>query len=147
MNFQFNCCGNDNYTDYYGMQFPEDKPNIAHYWENGIYRVGLPESCCSLLNGPICERVRPTGCAESLARALVQNSSVIGVLGVSVMFIQVSCFINSLFYLLLARRETTELNPTFATKHQQMICFYCILLNLIITVTQEPDVCTRLLLT
>ncbi|XP_026331791.1 tetraspanin-1-like [Hyposmocoma kahamanoa] len=89
-----NCCGSKNFTDYYGVKFPDN--DTFHY---GHDLIELPMTCCSVPDGPTCLRIRTTGCAESLARAFVQNSAVIGVLGVSVMFI---LFLSLIFSLLLA---------------------------------------------
>lgn len=51
--------------------------------------VMLPESCCVSSSDMYCTRMRITSCKVALIDLLIQNSSVLGVLGVSVMFIQV----------------------------------------------------------
>lgn len=102
LNFQLNCCGNENYTDYQGMLSP-DYYNTVEYRRDGqpIPSIVLPVTCCSVIDGEMCIRVRTNGCRVSVARAVTQNSAVIGVLGVSVMFIQVSCIRNFLYLLKL----------------------------------------------
>ncbi|CAG9585755.1 unnamed protein product [Danaus chrysippus] len=59
----------------------------------------VPQSCCSP-RVDFCTSVRSISCRTAIINLFVQNASVIGVLGISVMFIQV---LGIIFALLLAR--------------------------------------------
>ncbi|KAM3961768.1 CD63 antigen [Aphomia sociella] len=98
-----NCCGSTSYLDYAGMEFatndtvtvkttPEEHQNIVI--------MDIPRSCCAVIDRDACLRMRSVGCQDALINALVQNASVLGVLGVSVMFIML---LGIIFALLLAR--------------------------------------------
>ncbi|XP_053624333.1 CD63 antigen-like [Plodia interpunctella] len=96
-----NCCGGDNYLDYVGMEFAANQSTTYISTEidgNAVVMV-VPNSCCITVDD-VCTRLRTTGCKEALVSMLTQNSSVLGVLGVSVMFIMV---LGIVFALLLAR--------------------------------------------
>ncbi|CAK1552578.1 unnamed protein product [Leptosia nina] len=93
-----NCCGSSSYTDYKGMNFTSEHNTLVITSNNAT--IVVPASCCAKNNENLCTRIRPNGCQSALVNMLVQNSSVIGVLGVSVTFIQI---LGIIFALLLAR--------------------------------------------
>ncbi|XP_059060691.1 CD63 antigen-like [Achroia grisella] len=96
-----NCCGSSSYFDYAGMQLsPNETVTVKSNHEQGIIFIEVPKSCCAIADGDECLRVRSAGCSEVLVGVLVQNASVLGVLGVSVMFI---ILLGIVFALLLAR--------------------------------------------
>ncbi|CAH2074528.1 unnamed protein product, partial [Iphiclides podalirius] len=97
-----NCCGSDSYLDYVGMDFTSNHSTVvvSNVIDGDKITVILPDSCCVSSYDGYCTRMRITYCKAALLDLLVQNSSVIGVLGVSVMFIQL---LGIIFALLLAR--------------------------------------------
>ncbi|CAB3251924.1 unnamed protein product [Arctia plantaginis] len=96
------CCGSNDYTDYIGADFPSNRSTVvASKLVNGdLISIILPASCCLNQNEQFCSRMWSTGCKRALANVMVQNAIVIGVLGVSVMFINL---LGIIFALLLAR--------------------------------------------
>ncbi|CAH2086792.1 unnamed protein product [Euphydryas editha] len=97
-----NCCGSNSYLDYVGMDFTANHSTVVVSTNvNGDQMVVVvPESCCISRGEEICTTMRANNCKTALINVFVQNSSVIGVLGVSVMFIQL---LGVIFALLLAR--------------------------------------------
>lgn len=96
-----NCCGSSSYLDYAGMELSGNETVMyKSSTENEIIFMDIPKSCCIIADGNMCLRVRSIGCKRALIGALVQNASVLGVLGVSVMFIML---LGIVFALLLAR--------------------------------------------
>lgn len=87
-----NCCGGDSFLDFRGMDFPSNESLLAVPAEIDGDRITVlvPGSCCARRTQEMCTHVRATGCRQAIANAIVQNASVLGVLGVSVMFILVS---------------------------------------------------------
>ncbi|XP_022123381.1 CD63 antigen [Pieris rapae] len=93
-----NCCGSTSYKDYAGMNFTSYHDTVVISTETDT--VVVPTSCCAKRGDVYCTRIRSTGCQNALVNMLVQNSSVIGILGVSVTFIQI---LGIIFALLLAK--------------------------------------------
>ncbi|CAH3890453.1 CD63 antigen-like [Pieris brassicae] len=93
-----NCCGSTSYKDYAGMNFTSYHDTIVIRTDTDT--VVVPTSCCAKRGDVYCTRIRSTGCQNALVNMLVQNSSVIGILGVSVTFIQI---LGIIFALLLAK--------------------------------------------
>lgn len=98
------CCGAYDYRDYLGVEFPANmsttivtKPNAEG---DDMVAIVLPSSCCVNTEEQHCTRMWSTGCKAALVNMMVQNSTVIGVLGVSVMFINL---LGVIFAVLLAR--------------------------------------------
>ncbi|CAG4907758.1 unnamed protein product [Colias eurytheme] len=94
-----NCCGSTSYRDYAGMNFTSEDSTviIASAYADSVV---VPATCCVTTGEVYCTRLRASGCKSALVNMLIQNSSVIGVLGVSVTFIQI---LGIIFALLLAR--------------------------------------------
>ncbi|KPJ00100.1 Tetraspanin-33 [Papilio xuthus] len=97
-----NCCGGNSYLDYIGMEFTSNHSTVvvSNVIDGDQITVVLPRSCCVSASEVYCTRLRITSCKDALADMLLQNSSVLGVLGVSVMFTQL---LGIIFALLLAR--------------------------------------------
>ncbi|XP_068629413.1 CD63 antigen-like [Battus philenor] len=97
-----NCCGSSSYLDYVGMDFTSNHSTVivSNVIDGDQITVVLPESCCVSSSEAYCTRLRITSCKDALVDLLLQNSSILGVLGVSVMFIQL---LGVIFALLLAR--------------------------------------------
>ncbi|CAK1582270.1 unnamed protein product [Parnassius mnemosyne] len=97
-----NCCGSNSYLDYVGMDFNSNQSTVvvSNLVDGDNIMLVLPKSCCVTSADMFCTRMRITSCKDALADLLIQNSSVLGVLGVSVMFIQL---LGIIFALLLAR--------------------------------------------
>ncbi|XP_046965046.1 23 kDa integral membrane protein-like [Vanessa cardui] len=97
-----NCCGSNSYLDYVGMEFSSNQSTVvvSTHVNGDQVVVKVPESCCITRGDEFCTTMRANSCKASLVNLFVQNSSVIGVLGVSVMFIQL---LGVIFAILLAR--------------------------------------------
>lgn len=97
-----NCCGSSSYFDYVGMDFSGNHSTVVFSTqvEEGKVALVVPESCCIVKGEEFCTSMRVNSCKTALVNLFVQNSGVIGVLGVSVMFIQL---LGIIFALLLAR--------------------------------------------
>lgn len=97
-----NCCGGDSYLDYVGMNFTGNNSTVvvSTIVDGDQVVLVVPESCCTSRGGEVCTTMRANSCKAALINVFVQNSTVIGVLGVSVMFIQL---LGVIFALLLAR--------------------------------------------
>ncbi|CAH1646264.1 unnamed protein product [Spodoptera littoralis] len=96
------CCGSYSFEDYLGVTFGPYQPVVvATVLLAGEYvTLTLPESCCfSVVNGH-CDRVPQRGCKSELFGALVQNSTVLGIVGISVILMTL---LGIIFALLLAR--------------------------------------------
>ncbi|XP_047504816.1 CD63 antigen-like [Pieris napi] len=93
-----NCCGSTSYKDYAGMNFTSYHDTVVISTDTDT--IVVPTSCCAKSGDVYCTRIRSTGCQNALVNMLVQNSSVIGILGVSVTFIQI---LGIIFALLLAK--------------------------------------------
>ncbi|XP_050664317.1 CD63 antigen-like [Leptidea sinapis] len=96
-----NCCGDTSYHDYLSMNFTSDHSTvIISNSDDGP--VLVPSSCCVVKteDDAYCMIIRTNGCRTVMGRLLLENSSVIGILGISVTFIQV---LGIIFALLLAR--------------------------------------------
>jgi hypothetical protein len=64
---------------------------ISELFGTATVNVEVPSTCCIVAGEDgVCTRFRGTGCKTALANIVLQNSAVLGVLGVSVMFIEVS---------------------------------------------------------
>ncbi|XP_032513756.2 CD63 antigen-like [Danaus plexippus] len=95
-----NCCGANSYLDYVGMDFTNQSTAVITTRINGDeMELIVPESCCSP-RVEFCTAARSNSCKTAIINLFVQNASVIGVMGISVMFIQV---LGIIFALLLAR--------------------------------------------
>ncbi|XP_041977746.1 CD63 antigen-like [Aricia agestis] len=96
------CCGSDSYLDYVGMEFTANQSTVvvSTQVDGDHVTVVVPESCCMTVGEVYCNKMRAVGCKSAVISLVVQNASVIGVLGVSVMFIQL---LGIIFALLLAR--------------------------------------------
>ncbi|KAL0893624.1 hypothetical protein ABMA27_013793 [Loxostege sticticalis] len=97
------CCGNNSYLDWSGVEFTsEHSTTIVNTVVNGdSVSMVIPRTCCaSQPFDDICNRPRTLGCKQAVAEAITQNASVLGVLGLSVMFILI---LGIVFALLLAR--------------------------------------------
>ncbi|KAJ0180324.1 hypothetical protein K1T71_003728 [Dendrolimus kikuchii] len=97
------CCGGYSYSDYMGMDFSNGNFStvVISLNNNGDHvTMVIPSSCCVNSAEEHCTRMYSTGCKAALVNVLVQNATVIGVLGVSVMFIKL---LGVIFALLLAR--------------------------------------------
>lgn len=88
---QLNCCGGDTYLEYKDMEFNGNHSTVvvSTQVDGAQVSVIVPASCCITKGDVFCTRMRATGCKTAITNAVIQNASVIGVLGVSVMFIQV----------------------------------------------------------
>ncbi|XP_049866811.1 CD63 antigen-like [Pectinophora gossypiella] len=97
-----NCCGSTSLIDYRDMEFTANQSTVVttRDIDGELVTITLPASCCITPGEHLCGRVRTTGCRDALVNLIVQNASVLGVLGVSVMFIQI---LGITFALLLAR--------------------------------------------
>ncbi|XP_039747245.1 CD151 antigen-like isoform X1 [Pararge aegeria] len=97
-----NCCGSDSLFDYEGMEFTGNhSTTVVSTTINGnSVMIVVPETCCITPGVDICVRMRERSCKTALVNLFSQNASVIGVLGISVMFIQL---LGIIFALLLAR--------------------------------------------
>ncbi|KAJ8725437.1 hypothetical protein PYW08_003620 [Mythimna loreyi] len=99
----FSCCGSNTFMDYYNFYYTnnQDVVKARVEYEDEIVDITLPRSCCVDSTGSgTCDKIFGMGCKTALVNSLVQNSTVIGVLGVSVMFINL---LGIIFALLLAR--------------------------------------------
>ncbi|XP_047021943.1 tetraspanin-33-like [Helicoverpa zea] len=96
------CCGSNSFMDYQGMEFTNNQTTVQATLliDGELVTLTLPEVCCFSSASGQCDRVAGIGCKDALVNALIQNSTVIGVLGVSVMFINL---LGIIFALLLAR--------------------------------------------
>ncbi|KAI8435279.1 hypothetical protein MSG28_003618 [Choristoneura fumiferana] len=96
------CCGSESFLDYIGTEFTSNHSTViaTNEIDGDIVTMVVPATCCSSSFDVICTRLRTTGCKEALVNMVIQNSTVIGVLGVSVMFIKL---LGIIFALLLAR--------------------------------------------
>nr|XP_037869434.1 tetraspanin-33 isoform X2 [Bombyx mori] len=96
------CCGSNSYMDYVGMEFTEKHSTVVVSKEvdGDLVTLVIPSSCCVSNGDAFCTRMYSTSCKTALVNLLAQNAIVIGVLGVSVMFIQL---LGIVFALLLAR--------------------------------------------
>lgn len=97
------CCGFYSYLDYTDAQFTSNHSTVVVTKENqegNQVTIVLPASCCVSPGEVFCSRMWSTSCQAALIEVLVQNSTVLGVLGVSVMFINL---LGIIFALLLAR--------------------------------------------
>ncbi|XP_011564311.3 tetraspanin-33 [Plutella xylostella] len=100
MQYALSCCGSDSYLDYVGQEFTANHSTAAAtVTTTDTVTLLLPKSCCESVIDETCSSVKLNGCKRAIINVLVQNSSVLGVLGVSVMFIQV---LGITFALLLA---------------------------------------------
>lgn len=90
--FQLSCCGSESFLDYIGTEFTSNHSTViaTNEIDGDIVTMVVPATCCSSTIDVICTRLRVTGCKEALVNMVIQNSTVIGVLGVSVMFIKVN---------------------------------------------------------
>ncbi|CAH0718813.1 unnamed protein product, partial [Brenthis ino] len=97
-----NCCGSNSYLDYAGMDFSANHSTVVVTTTVDVGRIELvvPATCCVVRGDEFCTTMRANSCKNALINLFVQNASVIGVLGVSVMFIQL---LGIIFALLLAR--------------------------------------------
>nr|XP_034840193.1 CD63 antigen-like [Maniola hyperantus] len=97
-----NCCGGNSYADYADVEFTSNHSTTLVPTPTGGGRVpiAVPQTCCILPHAEVCYRMRERGCKTALVILFSQNASVIGVLGISVMFIQL---LGIIFALLLAR--------------------------------------------
>ncbi|XP_050345152.1 CD151 antigen-like [Nymphalis io] len=97
-----NCCGSNSYLDYVGMEFSSNQSTVvvSTIVNGDQVSVIVPETCCITRGSEFCTAMRANSCKAALVNLFVQNSSVIGVLGVSVMFIQL---LGVIFAILLAR--------------------------------------------
>ncbi|KAH9629406.1 hypothetical protein HF086_013320 [Spodoptera exigua] len=98
----FSCCGSYSYMDYLDVMFGPNQPTLQATMviDGDLVSMTLPRTCCLSITGDFCQRVSGIGCKDALVNAMVQNSTVIGVLGISVMFINL---LGIIFALLLAR--------------------------------------------
>ncbi|XP_022820135.1 23 kDa integral membrane protein-like [Spodoptera litura] len=98
----FSCCGSYSYMDYLDVVFGPNQPTLqaSMIIDGDQVSMTLPRTCCLTIDGNFCQRVSGIGCKDALVNAMVQNSTVIGVLGISVMFINL---LGIIFALLLAR--------------------------------------------
>lgn len=90
--------------DYLDFEFTNNQAVVqANVQIDGnVVTMMVPKSCCFAHTQGICDKISGLGCKDALVNALVQNSTVIGVLGVSVMFINVSVFCFYCFQLKIA---------------------------------------------
>ncbi|KAJ8722913.1 hypothetical protein PYW07_004093 [Mythimna separata] len=98
----FSCCGSNSFLDYLEFNYSNNQEVVQANVEvdgEGV-AIKLPLSCCVTSSSGMCDRIFGMGCKTALVNSLVQNSTVIGVLGVSVMFINL---LGIIFALLLAR--------------------------------------------
>ncbi|XP_063377813.1 23 kDa integral membrane protein-like [Cydia fagiglandana] len=102
LQYSLNCCGSDSYLDYLNTEFTSNHSTVITTKETDgdILTMVVPASCCSSAVDVICTRLRTNSCKDALVNMVIQNSTVIGVLGVSVMFIKL---LGIIFALLLAR--------------------------------------------
>ncbi|CAH1646263.1 unnamed protein product [Spodoptera littoralis] len=98
----FSCCGSYSYMDYLDVVFGPNQPTLqaSMIIDGDQVSMTLPRTCCLTNDRNFCQRVSGIGCKDALVNAMVQNSTVIGVLGISVMFINL---LGIIFALLLAR--------------------------------------------
>ncbi|XP_075969227.1 23 kDa integral membrane protein-like [Anticarsia gemmatalis] len=96
------CCGAKDYKDYIGVEFPSNMSTtvVSKLVDGEVATIELPASCCVNADQEFCTKMWSMGCKDALVNVMVQNSIVIGVLGVSVMFINL---LGIIFALLLAR--------------------------------------------
>ncbi|XP_028178630.1 CD63 antigen-like isoform X2 [Ostrinia furnacalis] len=96
------CCGSNSFLDYIGMEFTDSHNTsvVTTEVDGDIVSMVVPRTCCAGNSQAICNRLRATGCKQAIANAISQNAAVLGVLGLSVMFILV---LGITFALLLAR--------------------------------------------
>ncbi|KAI5634668.1 tetraspanin family domain-containing protein [Phthorimaea operculella] len=97
-----NCCGSSSYLDYKDMVFPANYSTVQVNREvdGDPLTLTVPQSCCSKPGDYTCLQMRTNSCKDALTHFILQNINVLGVLGVSVMFIQL---LGVIFALLLAR--------------------------------------------
>lgn len=99
----FSCCGSYSYMDYLDVVFGTNQPTVqaSMVIDGDQVSMTLPRTCClSVTVDNFCQRVSGIGCKDALVNSMVQNSTVIGILGISVMFINL---LGIIFALLLAR--------------------------------------------
>lgn len=97
------CCGGYSYLDYMGLEFTSNHSTVVvskENFEGDLVNIVIPSTCCVNTGEVFCSRMWSTGCKAALVNVLVQNSTVLGVLGVSVLFINL---LGIIFALLLAR--------------------------------------------
>ncbi|KAJ2952556.1 hypothetical protein O0L34_g6878 [Tuta absoluta] len=97
-----NCCGGYSYLDYKDMVFPANFSTVQVNREvdGDPLTLTVPTSCCIKPGDYTCVQMRTNSCKDALTHFILQNINVLGVLGVSVMFIQL---LGVVFALLLAR--------------------------------------------
>ncbi|XP_052737512.1 tetraspanin-14 isoform X2 [Bicyclus anynana] len=102
LQISLNCCGSDSVFDYIDVPFTSNHSTtiVSTNIVGPPMDVVVPESCCVSPGGEFCHRHRERGCRTALVNLFSQNATVIGVMGVSVMFIQL---LGIIFSLLLAR--------------------------------------------
>ncbi|XP_072943694.1 CD63 antigen-like isoform X2 [Epargyreus clarus] len=102
LQISLNCCGSYSFQDYAQMEFNSNHSTVMVTTDidGELYVTIVPESCCLSNSDSFCTRVKGTGCKEALVSLVVQNAAVLGVLGVSVMFIKL---LGIIFSVLLAR--------------------------------------------
>ncbi|KAG6442163.1 tetraspanin-1 [Manduca sexta] len=104
LQYSLGCCGSNSYMDYVGMDFNSNHSTItvSKKIDGNMVSMLIPTTCCVAHNGDysFCTRMFSVSCKTALVSVLVQNATVLGVLGVSVMFIQL---LGIIFALLLAR--------------------------------------------
>lgn len=99
---ELGCCGSDSYLDYIGMDYNNNQSTVtvSKVLDGDLVSIVLPATCCVSSDQDFCSRMWSAGCKNALVTVIVQNSTIIGVLGVSVMFINL---LGIIFALLLAR--------------------------------------------
>ncbi|KAL4714032.1 hypothetical protein ACJJTC_008386 [Scirpophaga incertulas] len=94
-----NCCGSQSYLDYADVNFNSNHSTVV-VSESHLESILIPESCCASIGEVACLWVRPRGCIHGMIDFVAQNARVLGVMGVSIMFI---LLLGIIFALLLAR--------------------------------------------
>ncbi|CAG9783539.1 unnamed protein product [Diatraea saccharalis] len=102
MQVSLNCCGSESFLDYGDVEFTNNQTTVMVSQEmNGeLVTLRVPASCCAVSGETYCVRLRGTSCRNALTITVIQNGNILGVLGVSVMFIKL---LGIIFALLLAR--------------------------------------------
>ncbi|GBP26159.1 Tetraspanin-15 [Eumeta japonica] len=84
------CCGSESYMEYMDQPFNQNHSTVIfEINEHGYSIMELPKSCCREQTPTLCTRIWSNGCKNTIGVYIVQNASVLGVLGVSVMFIKI----------------------------------------------------------
>ncbi|XP_052737514.1 CD63 antigen [Bicyclus anynana] len=98
MQRSLNCCGNESFFDYVGMNFTSHNSVTVFPTPNGV--VTVPASCCITEGQEYCFNIKTMGCQSALMSLFTRNSSAIGILGITVTIMKV---LGIVFALLLAR--------------------------------------------